>query len=154
MNEQTISCIIPVEETDTMQEFHPNYMRSEDKELYVAYAAKAHKEIAKLTQCLQTDPSVFPDRNTREALKLVQGAQRVRISNIKHVLKRLEDGTFTFECEQKNCPKHPEYGKDGDCDHSFLIEAKMVMPEVTNCANYRKGNETVTRPQVLHIVHN
>ncbi len=115
------------------QAFHPKYLRVGGKvqKPYMDFAQKAHRELC----CLQR-PQTYESDEIWDALKPYK---RARILGIQKALRGLENGMFTFCCEEIQCKEHPDNpDKNGECDACLATEKTEARPEAHNCTGYRK----------------
>lgn len=135
---QEIACVVEVY-PGCFQGFHRKYIGANGEVLkpYHDVAQTTHRRL----QCLQDDClGLAEDSEIWEAL--IPWREH-NITALKEVIARLEDGTFTFCCEE-HCSAHPDCG--GDCDADLTAEKIYALPGAHNCARYREATGCTTPP--------
>jgi len=118
--------------------FHKKYLngKGEVEKLFLDFAEIAQSRLKRLMDDCSGEGE---DEEIREALN---PCRQEEILSIENAIRALEDGTFTFKCEE-NCALHPKNG--GKCVADLTEEKLIAFPGATNCAKLREQMEELGR---------
>jgi hypothetical protein len=134
---KSVTCILQVNGSDVPQAFHRDYFTIEDKvkQDIWDFAISVYEQINSLEQCLKINAEDIlveelaktPDTNMLELLGGLRQRRLNEIEDKKAVLRELEEGKFTFECQMYECPNRDS------CNNLNLKDRKSVVAEAHAC---------------------